>query len=75
MFRYVCAGITYASGRYGYGADVHSDVCPPHCRPENMHREQWRKRIHTALDEWLDNSDGTGYFAIGGAEFWESLED
>jgi hypothetical protein len=73
--RYVCAAIEYASSEEVMGSDVHSDVCPPGCDPANMAGERWRERIHQALDEWLNKSNGTGHFIIGGPDFWRSLSD
>lgn len=46
------------------GLSVHSDICPPGCNLENIN-EDWRKFLHANLDEWLDNSRGTGLFYIG----------
>jgi hypothetical protein len=40
-----------------------------------MGREEWRQFLHANLDEWLDNSDGTGHFAIGGDDLWHRLSD
>lgn len=74
MSNWVCAGITYSSGDYvGEVADVHSDICPPGCSPANLTDPEWRRRMHAALDEWLDRSDGTGHFAIGGPNLWDAL--
>lgn len=75
MNRYVCASIEYASEPGVSGTDVHSDVCPPGCLPANLGSAQWREFIHSALDSWLDNSDGTGHFVIGGSEFWDAFND
>ena len=44
---------------------VHSDVCPPNCSLENI-TEDYRKFLHGVLDEWLNNSGGTGIFYITG---------
>lgn len=43
---------------------IHSDVCPPRCSSDNMHDPEWRELIHSALDEWIDESKGTGVFYI-----------
>lgn len=73
--KYVCAGIEYATGKYGRASDVHSDACPLECLPENIENPEWRRFIHDTLDEWLDRSGGTGYFAIGGNEFWSDFSN
>ena len=52
---------------------VHSDTCPPGCLAGNMGGEEWRKFIHASLDEWLNNSGGTGYFVVGGEKVWDAL--
>lgn len=65
---YVCAAVEY-------GGSVHSDICPPACSAANMGREEWRQFLHANLDEWLDKSDGTGHFAIGGDDLWARLSD
>lgn len=43
---------------------IHSDTCPKDCLFENVTDKEWRKFIHTVLDEWLDKSNGTGIFYI-----------
>jgi hypothetical protein len=63
---YVCAAVEY-------GGTVHSDICPLECRPDQMSRAEWRRFLHANLDEWLDKSNGTGHFAIGGNEFWATI--
>jgi hypothetical protein len=65
---YVCAGIEYGDG-------IHSDICPPECEPGRMDSAEWRRFLHTNLDEWLDKSDGTGHFVIGGASLWDALNN
>jgi len=40
------------------GLSIHSDICPPNC--QDMSDAEYRKIIHQCLDEWLDNSKGTG---------------
>jgi hypothetical protein len=42
---------------------VHSDICPKMCKWENLD-EKHRKYLHDCLDEWLDNSGGSGQFYI-----------
>lgn len=66
---YVCAGITYMEGE----TLVNSDICPPGCLAGNMGRDEWRKFLHDTLDEWLDNSGGTGHFIVGGEDVWNAL--
>ena len=43
---------------------VHSDICPPDC--SNEFSQGYRQHLHDCLDEWLDNSDGSGIFYITG---------
>jgi len=43
---------------------VHSDICPFDCDSNNIKEELYRKLLHKFLDEWLDNSNGTGGFYI-----------
>ena len=45
------------------GRNIHSDTCPPDCDFTKID-EEYRKYIHTLLDEWLDKSRGTGIFYI-----------
>ena len=45
------------------GMSVHSDICPPDCNFMNITAEH-RKFYHECLDEWLDESGGTGVFYI-----------
>ena len=56
----VCAEIMY-EGSEGL---VHSDVCMIHDRPYSV-LPSYRDFLHKCLDEWLDNSKGTGMFWIG----------
>ena len=42
---------------------IHSDICPPNCNFENIDKE-YRKFLHSCLDEWLDESNGTCGFYI-----------
>ena len=46
------------------GTSVHSDICPPECSIGGMAGKDWRKFLHDNLDEWLDESQGTGGFYI-----------
>ena len=43
---------------------IHSDVCPPKCSSKNLKNKEYRKFIHSVLDEWLDESKGKGGFYI-----------
>jgi len=45
------------------GDNVHSDICPPRCEFSNIDNI-YRKFLHDCLDEWLNNSNGTGQFYI-----------
>ena len=45
------------------GITVHSDVCPPGCDFANV-TPDIREFYHTLLDEYLDESRGTGEFYI-----------
>lgn len=48
------------------GEHVYSHICPPDCDSHQMSNLEWRKFIHDLLNEWLDNSRGTGEFSIKG---------
>lgn len=46
---------------------VHSDICFNCCNPSNSDRaltEDYRKFVHECLDEWLNKSNGTGFFYL-----------
>ena len=45
------------------GQDVHSDICPPECDIKYA-GDEYRIFLHTCLDEWLNNSNGTGGFYV-----------
>lgn len=45
------------------GINIHSDTCPSECKFDNMDDEH-RKYLHDLLDEWIDESNGTGIFYI-----------
>lgn len=48
--------------------DVHSDLCPNNCQLKFLNEEdknEYFKFLHDSLDEWLNKSDGDGYFYIG----------
>lgn len=44
--------------------NIHSDICPPDCNFENVD-EEYKENLHEILNEWLENSNGTGIFYIG----------
>lgn len=45
------------------GISVHNDICPAQCDFANVD-EEYKKFLHTCLDEWLEKSNGTGQFYI-----------
>ena len=51
------------------GESVHSDICPPSCKPDNLSDKNYREYLHTCLDEWLDKSRGSGIFWIGDSSY------
>ncbi len=55
---HTCAEINY------YG--THSDICG------DINSPYWRELLHQCLDEWLDKSDGDGFFSVGtiASEAW-----
>jgi hypothetical protein len=60
---HICAEIQYSSK----DGNVHSDLC---CEGDNpkfqmLQCPEYRKMLHAALDEWLNKSNGTGYFYVG----------
>ena len=58
--------IEYMRENEEYGKHwVHSDICPPECDLNNI-SDEYRKFLHDILDEWLNNSQGTGIFYITG---------
>ena len=46
------------------GNNIHSDICPPNCSSGNMDDGDYVKFLHESLDEWLQESCGTGRFYI-----------
>lgn len=64
MSKPVHAEIEYAiqSGEYT-GSNCHSDICPPDHDFSKIN-EEYRRFLHECLDEWLNNSNGTGMFYI-----------
>lgn len=58
------AEISYINNK---GESVHSDICPPDCNFDNIKgNKDYIKLLYTCLDEWLNNSNGTGIFYIEG---------
>lgn len=64
---HICSEIMYDSPK----GPVHSDLCAEGDKAKFMKCPEWRKFLHDNLDEWLNNSNGTGYFYIGDAEKWQ----
>lgn len=66
---HVCAEIQYESPN----GNVHSDLCMEReAGPEDFSLnvdqgagQTWRQFLHANLDEWLDKSNGTGWFVVG----------
>ena len=52
MSDHICCEIQYDG--------IHSDLCG-----SNLSDPEWRKVVHSALDEWMDKSNGSGCFYIG----------
>lgn len=46
---------------------IHSDICQ---HEDNPLSAEMREFLHNCLDEWLDKSEGTGYFWLGN---WEEI--
>jgi len=55
------------------GDSVHSDICPPQCDFTNIN-EEYKLFLHQCLDEWLENSNGTGTFYIREEGFGPQFE-
>lgn len=53
---HICAEVEYGPG-------IHSDICAENV--DQLADPDYRKFLHDCLDEWLDNSHGTGVFYIG----------
>ena len=51
------------------GLSIHSDICPCDCNSKGLSDEEYREFLHGSLDEWLDNSRGTGGFYIMSEEY------
>jgi hypothetical protein len=57
--------------------NVHSDICFS-CNPETADQEitaHYRRFLHACLDEWLDNSNGTGAFWVGDYKYFNSWKE
>lgn len=52
MSSHICSEIQYF--------DIHSDLCGT-----DLSDSDWRDVLHSALNEWLDKSGGTGCFYVG----------
>ena len=55
----------------------HSDICF-NCNPDAETKEysvEHRKFLHACLDEWLNQSNGTGAFWVGDPEYFASWEN
>lgn len=68
LTRGYCLGNTkYVHSEIKY-KDIHSDLCPNKCKfsfIDENDKNEYFKFLHEALEEWLQNSDGDGYFYIG----------
>lgn len=65
-----CGEIAYERKDVG---GVHSDICW-NCNPkadDQTISDNHRKFLHNCLDEWLDNSNGTGGFWIGDPDYFK----
>jgi len=52
---HICAEIQYT----GSEGNVHSDICG------DIKDQEWGDFLHKALEEWLEKSNGTGFFHVG----------
>ena len=50
---------------------VHSDICPSGCSMTGVNGN-YKFHIMNALTEWLDKSNGTGYFYVGN---WDHIAE
>lgn len=57
--QHIHAEIAYATPE----TSVHSDLCAE--GEDVLTSTHWREILHTALDEWLNKSTGTGIFYVG----------
>ena len=64
---HICAEVQYEST----DGNVHSDLCMERDIEDfSLNVDQgegmtWRQFLHANLDEWLDKSNGSGYFHVG----------
>jgi hypothetical protein len=64
-----CGEIAYDTN----DGNVHSDICF-NCNPKSDHieiTENYRALVHQCLDEWLNNSNGTGAFWLGNPDYFK----
>jgi len=60
-----CGEIQYESEN----GNVHSNICFDCRNEQNIElSDDYRAFLHKCLNEWLDNSNGTGYFWVGNEE-------
>ena len=68
--KHICAEVFYESPE----GNVHSDLCIEDISG-NFHIDtDYRKFLHDNLDEWLNNSNGTGHFVVGIESIKKDLE-
>lgn len=63
-----CGEITY----FPPDTSVHSDICF-NCNPQSedkLMNDDYRQFLHNCLDEWLNNSNGTGAFWLGNPSYF-----
>lgn len=73
-----CAEITYDRGYDDEGNKVsdywvHSDICfncGPHTDKNKPLTDEHRQFLHDCLDEWLNQSNGTGAFWCGDPKYF-----
>ena len=56
----VHAEIEYVNNK---GENIHSYICPDDCSSKHLDAE-YRKLLHSCLDEWFNNAAGTGGFYV-----------
>jgi len=57
----VHAEISY---RKNDGTSVHSDICPQNHDAGMINNKEYKEFLHECLNEWLNNSNGSGGFYI-----------
>lgn len=60
--------IAYEDGKFIDKGWRHSDLCPGNCDPDGIDNKEYRQFLHDNLDEWLNKSNGTGFFYVGTEE-------